>query len=106
MFLNLITNARDAIDAMHCPEGGELIITTACSKDTRKIKVEFQDTGGGIPTEHIDQVFNPFYTTKSPDGGMGLGLSIAYRIIENHKGQIEVESSVNKGTKFCIKLPF
>ncbi|MFH2137496.1 MAG: PAS domain S-box protein [Candidatus Omnitrophota bacterium] len=105
VFLNLITNARDAIDILNNPEGGELEIVSGVINNGKEIEITFEDTGGGIPNEHKDQVFNPFYTTKSPDGGMGLGLSIAYRIIENHKGKIEVVSSTSSGTKFRIILP-
>ncbi|MCP4650432.1 MAG: response regulator [PVC group bacterium] len=105
VFLNLITNARDAIDALNRPEGGEIIISTSMSLDKKNIEIIFQDTGGGIPQEHLEHVFNPFYTTKSPNGGMGLGLSIAYRIIENHKGTVEVDSEEGYGTKFRITLP-
>jgi PAS domain S-box-containing protein len=105
VFLNLITNARDAIDSLKRPEGGELAIKTSLSEDKKNIHIYFQDTGCGIPKEHLGNIFNPFFTTKSPDGGIGLGLSIAYRIVENHKGRIEVRSKVNEGTTFKIIIP-
>ena len=105
VFLNLITNARDAINRLQRPEGGELIIKTSLSKDNNNIEITLQDTGCGISKEGSEHIFNPFFTTKSPDGGMGLGLSIVYRIIENHKGRIEVESEEWRGASFKITLP-
>jgi signal transduction histidine kinase len=67
--------------------------------------VVFQDTGCGISEENLSNVFNPFFTTKSPGGGIGLGLAIVYRIVENHQGKIEFESQEGKGTTFKITLP-
>jgi signal transduction histidine kinase len=105
VFLNLITNARDAIDSLKNSNGGEITVRTLLSEDRKNIEIIFQDTGCGIPKENLGSIFNPFFTTKSPEGGIGLGLSIVYRIIENHKGRIEVESEVKKGTLFKITLP-
>ena len=104
VFLNLISNARDAIDSLG-PKGGKITIETALSKDKKNIEVTFKDTGCGIPKKDLENVFNPFFTTKSPGGGMGLGLSIVYRIIENHQGKIEVSSIEREWTKFRIILP-
>jgi signal transduction histidine kinase/FixJ family two-component response regulator len=105
VFLNLITNARDAIDSLKNPNGGEITVRTSLSEDKKNIEIIFQDAGCGIPKENLESIFNPFFTTKSPEGGIGLGLSIVYRIIENHKGRIEVESEMGKGTIFKIILP-
>jgi len=105
IFLNLITNARDAIDSLKNHNGGEIIARSILSADKKNIEITFDDTGCGIPKEDIENIFNPFFTTKSPDGGIGLGLSIVYRIIENHKGRIEVESLLGRGTTFKIILP-
>ncbi len=105
VFLNLLTNARDAIDSLKNPNGGEITVKTSLSQDKKNIEIIFQDTGCGIPKENLESIFNPFFTTKSPEGGIGLGLSIVYRIIENHKGRIEVESEEGKGTLFKITLP-
>jgi len=58
-----------------------------------------------MKTEQIEQIFNPFFTTKDSDKGIGLGLSISYRIIEDHQGKIEVKSELNKGTTFIVTLP-
>ena len=105
VFLNLITNARDAIDSLKEPKGGKITIETALSKDKKNIEVIFKDTGYGIPKKDLENVFNPFFTTKSPGGGIGLGLSIVYRIIEAHQGKIEVSSMEGKWTRFRIMLP-
>ena len=105
IFINFISNARDAIDCLNNPQGGELFIETQLAQDKKNVIVIFKDTGCGISEEGLENIFNPFFTTKSPDGGMGLGLSIVYRIIEDHKGQIQVESEVGRGTTFKIILP-
>ena len=105
VFLNLLTNARDAIDDLKDPNGGEITIKTCLSEDKKNIEVIFQDTGCGISEENLESIFNPFFTTKSPERGIGLGLSIAYRIIESHKGKIEVISEVGKGALCKIALP-
>lgn len=68
-----------------------------------KIKVEIIDEGSGIPKELLNKLGEPFYTTK--EKGTGLGLLVCYQIIENHGGTIQVDSEVNKGTRFTITLP-
>jgi PAS domain S-box-containing protein len=105
VFLNLITNSRDAIDSLKSAEGGKLIIKTSLSEDKKNIIIIFKDTGCGISKEDLTNIFNPFFTTKSPGGGIGLGLCIAYRIIDNHAGRIEAESTESKGATFKITLP-
>jgi two-component system NtrC family sensor kinase len=108
VFLNIIINALEAM-----PQGGRLAMATRCisERDARKkasadagfVEIEFADTGVGIPAEHINNIFDPFYTTKSK--GMGLGLSVSYGIVERHRGQIQVESKVGEGATFIIRLP-
>jgi signal transduction histidine kinase len=66
--------------------------------------VAVSDTGRGISSEHLSNIFRPFYTTKG--NGTGLGLSLARRIVEEHHGRIEVNSVVAKGSKFTVLLPF
>jgi len=105
VFLNLITNARDAIDSLKHPDGGELMIKTALSEDSKYVEITFEDTGCGIHPEDLENIFNPFFTTKSSLGSIGLGLSITYGIIEEHRGKIEVKSQEGKGTTFKIILP-
>ncbi|MFH1678461.1 MAG: ATP-binding protein [Candidatus Omnitrophota bacterium] len=105
VFLNFITNARDAIDALNKGSGGKIAVTTDLDKGRQSIKVIFSDTGCGIKKEDLSNIFNPFYTTKSPGGGIGLGLSICYRIIQEHKAAIEVESRLGEGTTFTLTFP-
>jgi signal transduction histidine kinase len=98
VFLNLLVNARQAIDGV-----GEITITT--SKKRGRVHVEIRDTGRGIPKDQLSKIFDPGFTTKGVGVGTGLGLSICYRIIQEHKGQIHVDSEVGKGTVFTISLP-
>jgi signal transduction histidine kinase len=105
VFINLFTNARDAIEALGNPEGGSITIKSQRSADAKNVEIFFEDNGCGIPSENLDSIFNPFFTTKSPNGGIGLGLSIVYRIIESHGGSIRVVSFPGQGTSFIINLP-
>ncbi len=99
VFLNLITNARDAMAG-----GGRLEITTAVQSSNVHINVK--DTGVGIPPGNLDRIFDAFFTTKGKVSGVGLGLSVSYGIVSQHRGSIEVESTVGKGTTFTIVLPY
>ncbi len=67
--------------------------------------MQVQDTGKGIPAENLEKIFDPGFTTKGVGVGTGLGLSISYKIVEEHKGEIEVDSKVGKGTTFTLRLP-
>jgi len=100
VFLNL---ARNALDAM--PEGGRLTVTTArTSLDGRDgIEVVVEDTGVGIAPENLEQIFNPFFTTKRD--GVGLGLSIVSKIVDDHRGQIRVTSEPGRSSRFTVFLP-
>jgi PAS domain S-box-containing protein len=95
VFINLITNAVQAM-----PEGGTLTLKTLYNGD---VHIAIQDTGQGIPEEHITRIFEPLFTTRAK--GIGLGLVIAKSIIEDHNGTITVESKVGKGTLSVVKLP-
>ena len=75
----------------------------AAEQKQQSIVIKVQDTGEGIPNDQLDKIYDPFYTTK--DNGSGLGLAVVYRIINEHHGQIQVESSLNQGTSFKISLP-
>ena len=100
--LNLVHNALHAM-----PTGGELHITTnSRNRDERDwLTLSLTDTGTGIAPENLQRVFEPFFTTRSKDGGTGLGLSVTYGIITDHGGFIEVESWVGKGSTFTVWLP-
>ncbi len=99
--LNLLTNSKDAIREKG--EGGNIWIRTYKKKG--KVFLEVEDTGKGIPPEIRNQIFLPFFTTKRPGKGTGLGLAFVKNIVEEHEGEIELESQVGKGTKFKISFP-
>ena len=119
VFMNLLNNGIDAVS-----EGGEIRIKVNTKtimhehiedrvgyrdNDYFKIgenmtEVEIEDNGEGIPEDVLHRIFEPFYTTKESEKGTGLGLSLAHLIIDRHQGKISVQSEVNKGTKFILKL--
>jgi signal transduction histidine kinase/CheY-like chemotaxis protein len=104
VFLNLLTNARDAMK----PEGGTL--TVRLGGDERTITLAVSDTGHGIPAHIRDKIFEPFFTTKGALGGSatpgtGLGLSVSYGIVKSHGGAFEVASEPGKGTTMTVRLP-
>jgi signal transduction histidine kinase len=100
VFLNLITNALHQV-----PEKRGLITIMTNNALSAKggVTVEITDNGGGIPTEIIENIFNPFFTTKGT--GTGLGLAITKKIIDNHKGNINVRNRPGVGVTFVINLP-
>jgi signal transduction histidine kinase len=98
VFMNILMNAFQAI-----PERGTVCVRTWMSD--AKVKVSIEDTGVGITKENLRRIFDPFFTTKPVGKGLGLGLSIAYQVIERHKGSIEIESEENQGTKFILTFP-
>lgn len=98
ILINLIQNATDAMS-----ENGNLIITATKNNDNMEIQVE--DTGHGIEEDILQDIFNPFFTTKERDTGTGLGLYIVYNEVAKMRGTIEVESTVNVGSKFRLMLP-
>lgn len=98
---NIIRNAKEAM-----PTGGKLTISTGKMTDEHNKQFSFikiSDTGHGIPQEKIDTIFDNYQTTKR--GGLGLGLAMTKKIIQQHKGTIVVESKINEGTTFIITLP-
>jgi two-component system NtrC family sensor kinase len=102
VFLNLFLNARDAM-----PNGGTLRVATSNGSN---VSVVVSDTGNGIAQEHIRRIYDPFFTTKAVPAegqsrGTGLGLSVTYGIIQEHAGQIRVESSPGQGTTFTLDFP-
>ncbi len=98
-FLNLINNAFDAID-----EKGKINIST--SAENNQIKIMVKDNGRGMNAAIQQKIFDPFFTTKDVGKGTGLGLSVAFGIIKNHGGNIEVISEQNMGSEFIVKLPY
>ncbi|MCD4716048.1 MAG: PAS domain-containing protein [Desulfobacterales bacterium] len=102
VFMNLVSNAGEAIEV---DGGGILSIESECFSEGDKITVSFRDTGAGIREENLSRLFEPFFTTKKKGKGVGLGLSVAYGIIEEHGGSINVESEEGKGTTFKVELP-
>lgn len=99
VLVNLIVNAVHAMEP-----GGKLTVATRKGEGGETVKIEVSDNGKGIPAEYIPHIFDPFFSTKGV-GGTGLGLSVSYGIIKNHKGTIKVESTVGEGTTFIIELP-
>jgi len=102
VIMNIVSNAAEAVDAAG---GGSLRIETRHSIRSDKIHVIFKDSGIGIPRENFSKLFEPFFTTKKKGKGVGLGLSVAYGIVREHGGTINVMSEVGKGTTFEIELP-
>jgi signal transduction histidine kinase len=96
--LNLLLNAIQAM-----PGGGRLTLKGENSKDGQWVHILIRDSGVGVPSEDMNKLFDPFFSTK--EGGVGLGLSIAHRIIDQHHGKIEVESTPGEGTLFTVWLP-
>ena len=102
VIMNLLLNAMDAINT-----DGQIVARTGLSdgddNNAQNVILEISDTGCGIEEENLEKIFNPFYTTKQD--GVGLGLSISSRLIEENGGLIKAESAVGKGTKFILQLP-
>jgi len=98
VLMNLLLNAVDAMT-----EGGT--VTVAARAASSRVQIEVSDTGCGIPAEHLDRIYDPFFTTKPRGQGTGLGLSVSYGIIKEHAGTLSVESSPGEGTRFVISLP-
>jgi signal transduction histidine kinase len=96
-FLNLAINACQAM-----PQGGTLRLTCALAARSR-VEIRVEDTGVGIPPEHLGRIFDLYFTTK--DHGTGIGLSMVYRIVQMHDGEVEVQSTPGRGTTFRILLP-
>ena len=102
VFLNLFLNAKDAM-----PGGGKLTVATS---NGDFVSVRVSDTGSGIAPEHIQRIYDPFFTTKTApkegqSRGTGLGLSVTYGIIQEHAGKIRVESNPGSGTTFALDFP-
>lgn len=119
VFINVMLNAFQAMS-----NGGRLQISTRLAENPHRgerpfiariwrreskddvIKVEFEDTGCGIPKEHLKQLFMPFFTTRSQEGGRGLGLFVSHQIVQEHGGSFEIKSELGIGTLVIVNLPF
>jgi PAS domain S-box-containing protein len=114
LYQAIVNLVRNALDAM--PSGGRLIVRTGWSDTThlpvagrrglgaaRRVRIEIEDSGVGIPADHAERVFNPFFSTKA--GGTGLGLALTHKIVEDHGGTIDFRSASGSGTVFRLVLP-
>ena len=99
----LLALIMNAIDAM--PRGGNLWVRTRVEDETDEVAIEVRDDGSGIPPEILPRIFEPFLTTKETGKSVGLGLAVSRNIIEHHRGRVEVQSEVGKGTTFTVTLP-
>jgi len=100
VFMNLIMNAKQAIKIK-----GTIRVTTRFHPKAGVGLLEVRDSGCGIPPEHLSRIFDPFFTTKEPGEGTGLGLSVSYGIVQDHGGEISVESEPGLGSSFTVMLP-
>jgi two-component system NtrC family sensor kinase len=98
VFCNMIKNAADAM-----PDGGRLTVITRLTD--RELSVCFEDTGIGLPEGQISQIFQPFFTTKEPGKGTGLGLAVCKDIVERYNGRIEASNREGGGARFLVRLP-
>lgn len=98
VLINILLNAKDA-----SPRGA--VVTMDDQLEDQELVLRIRDHGTGIPAEHLAKVFDPFFTTKDVDKGTGLGLAISHGIVERHRGRIEIETEVGRGTIFRIVLP-
>ena len=110
VFLNLILNAADAFDGLDSPDDNRLIIRTSLETDPGQdaehwLVIQFIDNGAGIPDENLDNIFDPFFSTKEPGRGTGLGLSVSFAIIEGFGGRLQAVVNDLHGTTMHIRLP-
>jgi signal transduction histidine kinase len=98
VFMNILVNAAQAME-----RSGEIRVRTRLIDGY--VRIEISDTGPGIHPDHISKIFDPFFTTKEVGKGTGLGMHIAYNIIQKHQGSIRAESQLGKGATFIIDLP-
>ncbi len=101
VILALVMNTLDAM-----PQGGNLWITTSFTREPNLVRIVVRDDGSGIPAEILPRIFEPFLTTKETGRGVGLGLAISHSILERHRGAIEVQSELGRGTTFTVTLPW
>jgi signal transduction histidine kinase len=100
VLLNLLNNSAQAMDKPR----GHIVVTTRPAGDGA-VAIDVEDNGKGIAPDALPKIFDPFYTTKEPGKGTGLGLSIAYKIVSQHGGRIDVQSTLGVGTLITVILP-
>jgi len=108
VFINLVTNAVDAMDEKGRKLGDQnwnRLLKIKSFPENNQVVVIVSDTGTGMPQEVIDKIFEPFFTTKDVGKGTGLGVSISYGIVQDYDGTINVESEIGKGTTFELRFP-
>jgi signal transduction histidine kinase len=98
--LVLLVNASEAM-----PKGGRIEISTEFDGGSERCSVRVKDTGGGIPEDVLPRIFDPFFTTKEDQNRTGLGLAVAHSIVEQHAGEISVDSTPGVGTEFRVTVP-
>jgi PAS domain S-box-containing protein len=102
VFMNIISNAAEAMESA---QNAVLTVQTRSTSGANAVAVAFRDTGHGIPRQNLPRLFEPFFTTKKKGKGVGLGLSVAYGIVQEHGGAMRVDSKVGEGTVFTVELP-
>jgi signal transduction histidine kinase len=104
VFMNILTNAIDALETNEQQHDKKIVIKTT-RKDSEGIQIKIIDNGSGISEKVLGKLFDPFFTTKPVGKGTGLGLTVSYQILEKHQGDIKVISELGKGTEVTIELP-
>ncbi len=105
VWINILQNAKQAILKNNDEGSIQFEMKLNEAKEGRFISVEFKDSGDGIESEHLEKIFDPFYTTKDIGQGTGLGLTVSHRILEEHNGTIEASNNENGGASFTVTLP-
>jgi len=109
VLMNLLTNARDALNARYpgADDNKRLLLSASAQRhdSSHWIRITIEDHGMGIPQDLQERVFDPFYTTKPPGKGTGLGLWLVYSIVENHQGHVRIESEPGEYTRFHVDIP-
>lgn len=105
VLLDIVCNAVQAMTSQRGVQLKQPRLLLRVASEQRQLVVEIEDNGPGMTAEECQRIYDPFYTTKEPGQGLGLGLTMAYKIIQRHEGQIGVESTPGEGTRFTIRLP-